>query len=173
MSESPDDEADDADEQEESTGNDFDEEVEEIEEVEEVEEIEEPLSELEGPRASPDDVPADDDVFEEIEVEPMDDGVLWEDLLGDPGAGIEDFEGEIPDGEERVTVVPKRTYCETCKYFSAPPEASCNHPGTEIRELVDMEHFRVVNCPVVASRRGFDTEEPEPADPRETRPQDR
>lgn len=59
----------------------------------------------------------------------------------------------IDPGEIGEAVVQKSNFCQQCEYFSAPPAVSCGHAGTEIVELVDSEHFRVVNCPVVARRR--------------------
>lgn len=98
---------------------------------------------------------ADDDPFEEVEVEAVDDGV-WE-ALGTQEDGATDVgaDGDLPDADTGPDeqVVPKRSYCEKCEHFSAPPATACDHPGTEIRELVDMEHFRVARCPVVAKRR--------------------
>lgn len=49
-------------------------------------------------------------------------------------------------------VVPKATYCESCEHFADPPDVACTHEGTRIAELVDREHFRVVDCPVVVER---------------------
>jgi len=54
--------------------------------------------------------------------------------------------------ENEGTVVPKANFCEQCEHFADPPRVACTREGTEIRELVDREHFRVVNCPVVAER---------------------
>lgn len=54
--------------------------------------------------------------------------------------------------EDEGTVVPKANFCEQCEHFADPPRVACTREGTEIRELVDREHFRVVNCPVVAER---------------------
>ena len=49
-----------------------------------------------------------------------------------------------------VRVIEKRTFCQGCRYFSDPPTVACSHEGTEILELVDVDHFRVVDCPMVA-----------------------
>ena len=67
-------------------------------------------------------------------------------------------DSDLPDADtgHDEQVVPKRSYCEKCEHFAAPPETACEHPGTEIRELVDMEHFRVSRCPVVAKRRDIE-----------------
>jgi len=49
-------------------------------------------------------------------------------------------------GVERV--ISKRTYCQQCPHFSAPPAVACGHEGTTIVESVGFE-FRVRNCPMV------------------------
>ncbi|TKX75931.1 hypothetical protein EXE46_02205 [Halorubrum sp. GN11_10-6_MGM] len=56
-----------------------------------------------------------------------------------PGAGA--------TGDERV--VDKRSYCQQCPHFTAPPETACTHEGTDIVESVDFSRFRVRNCPMV------------------------
>lgn len=85
----------------------------------------------------------DDELFDEEEVPEIDADVVWE-RLG------EDEQPEIPDDTEHdVRVIEKRSYCEQCPFFSTPPDVGCDHEGTEILELVDMDHFRVVDCPKV------------------------
>lgn len=60
-------------------------------------------------------------------------------------------------GDERV--VDKRSYCQRCPHFTAPPETACTHEGTEIVESVDISQFRVRNCPMVdAEDPAFDGE---------------
>lgn len=60
-------------------------------------------------------------------------------------------------GDERV--VDKRSYCQRCPHFTAPPETACTHEGTEIVESVDFSRFRVRNCPMVdAEDPAFDEE---------------
>ncbi|WP_255195348.1 hypothetical protein [Halorarius litoreus] len=98
-----------------------------------------------------------DDLFTEVEVPDVDDEATWAALS--EAESIETFSGggERPDVETEPEehIVPKRAYCEKCEHFSVPPETRCTNPGTEIRELVDMEHFQVANCPVVVQRRGI------------------
>jgi hypothetical protein len=65
----------------------------------------------------------------------------------------QEMEPEI-DAEGEEAVIPKNRYCQRCKHFSAPPEVSCGHPGTEIEEMVDAERFQVRNCPIVRERHG-------------------
>jgi len=90
---------------------------------------------------------ASDDPFERLpEGDASDDP--FERMDADPA---EEIEADASDAGE--SVVPKHRYCESCEHFEAPPAVRCTHPGTEIRELVDMEHFRVFDCPVVADRR--------------------
>ncbi|GAA0715472.1 hypothetical protein J2744_001954 [Halorubrum trapanicum] len=71
--------------------------------------------------------------------------------FGGPGAGAG------AGGDERV--VDKRSYCQQCPHFSAPPETACTHEGTDIVESVDFSRFRVRNCPMVdAEDPAFDEE---------------
>lgn len=67
--------------------------------------------------------------------------------------------GRAPDDPPGIDVVPKRTYCETCRYFAAPPAVECTHEGTDILEFVDRRHVRVKHCPIVATRRGPDPDD--------------
>jgi hypothetical protein len=85
----------------------------------------------------------DDELFDEEDVPEIDAEAVWE-RLG------EDEPPEVPDDTEHdVRVIEKRSYCEQCPFFSTPPDVGCDHEGTEILELVDMDHFRVVDCPKV------------------------
>lgn len=100
---------------------------------------------------------ADVDPFQEIQVASVDEDAVWAELPGKVPDGSDAPVGVPPpdvDVEGGGAVVPKRSYCERCEHFADPPEVSCRNPGTEIRELVDADHFRVVNCPVVARRLG-------------------
>ena len=84
-----------------------------------------------------------DDLFDREDIEDVDREELWEQVEGtdDP---LEDL-----TVEREVREVSKVKYCHQCEYFSAPPEVTCENEGTEIVELVDLETFRVVDCPVV------------------------
>lgn len=84
-----------------------------------------------------------DDLFEDTGDANVDSEALWEQVGGE---GPFDDDGE--DEPER-RVVEKRKYCQGCKYFSDPPDVACTHRGTEILEVVDVDHFEVFNCPVV------------------------
>lgn len=127
----------------------------------------------------------DDDLFEEMDREELadEDGLVESVLEGEEmgtdgdssgetasasGAAIapesngsseskpSDAPGEEPAPVRDEVVVPKRRYCEGCQYFSDPPETACEHPGTDILELVDTDHFLVADCPVVEWRRDLD-----------------
>jgi hypothetical protein len=106
------------------------------------------------------------DLFEDTDVEEVDREALWRQVAGEEAAERVDAEvdgsadgptvespsidGEESHGDRAERVVEKRSYCQGCEHFSAPPDVHCSHEGTEILEAVDMEHFRVADCPVVA-----------------------
>lgn len=120
-----------------------------------------PFAELEDvdPDDDPFDMPdsVDDDLFTEVEADDVDEESVWADLSDAESAETAVDDDELPDVETAAEehIVPKRAYCEKCEYFASPPETRCTNPGTEIRELVDMEHFRVANCPIVVQRRAM------------------
>lgn len=66
---------------------------------------------------------------------------------GKPSVGTESERST--GGGATETLVDKRAYCQQCPYFSAPPEVSCAHAGTEIVEVLEDGRFRVRDCPVV------------------------
>jgi len=85
-----------------------------------------------------------EDVFEDRGVDGVDPDAVWDRLTEPPSA----------EGGERTTAeVSKHAYCEQCRYFSAPPDVSCSHEGTDILSFPDMETVRVADCPVVEERR--------------------
>jgi len=113
-----------------------------------------------------------DQLFEEVEeVGEIDREALWRQVAGEDVAAdaAEELDGEVVDagstgptikrpetGGEAASdegvherIVEKAKYCQGCEYFSAPPEVRCTHEGTEIVEMVDVAHFRVVDCPIV------------------------
>lgn len=107
-----------------------------------------PFDELDDPGSDTGDATRPtDEAFVEMPVDDLDEDAIFEKLA--------DSEREE---DRRVAVVPKRSYCERCEFFSTPPEVRCTNAGTEIRELVDTDHFRVVDCPVVERRREVDGE---------------
>jgi len=93
-------------------------------------------------REKADRVDEGDGVFEAVDVGEVDQETLWKQVASD-----EEF--VVEDPADREDVVDKSTYCEKCEFFAGPPEVRCAHEGTSILELVDLEHFRVRNCPVV------------------------
>lgn len=123
-----------------------------------------PFAELEDldVEADPFDTPHEstvgDELFTEVDVDDLDEESVWAELGATEGDATDvAVGGSLPDFETAADehIVPKRGYCEKCEHFSTPPEMRCTNPGTEIIELVDMEHFRVSNCPVVVQRRGL------------------
>ena len=81
-----------------------------------------------------------EDPFEAIDVEDVDPEELWR-QISEGGAAA--------TGAEEVAVVSKRDYCHRCEHFSEPPDIRCTHDGTRIEELVGVDRFRVIDCPVV------------------------
>lgn len=120
-------------------------------------------ADADDPFADLDEADADaDDPFETMDVETVDDETVWESLESDDPSDpqVEQPELGAASGAERVDpaeahadrpehVVEKASYCQRCRYLSAPPETSCSHDGTEIVEVVDSERFRVRGCPMV------------------------
>jgi hypothetical protein len=119
----------------------------------------------------------DEDPFESMESGDVGEEDVWAALDEGTSIGTDatEFGAESVDGEgagdtatdpepgadaaaaERV--VDKRSYCQQCPHFTAPPETACTHEGTEIVESVDFSRFRVRNCPMVdAADPAFDGE---------------
>lgn len=92
------------------------------------------------------------DAFEREGVEELDRDALWDQVAGEDPSDTEDRagSGDVDREERTVRVVDKTKYCRGCEYFSAPPEVACTHEGAEILDAPDMDHFRVVDCPIVA-----------------------
>jgi hypothetical protein len=102
--------------------------------------------------ATESDTDALDDPFEPVEVDEVDDEAVWESFAegetepeAQVGVGAEAERATEPDEH----VVPKRSFCQRCPHFTAPPEMACTHEGTTIVEAVDTDRFLVRNCPVV------------------------
>ncbi|WP_323190690.1 hypothetical protein [Halostella sp. PRR32] len=83
------------------------------------------------------------ELFTEEQVGEIDRESLWKQATSD------DPTETVDDAVEDVREISKHSYCQGCEFFSAPPNVHCGHEGTEIREIVDLDRFRVVNCPVV------------------------
>ncbi|MCG1003913.1 MULTISPECIES: hypothetical protein [Halobacterium] len=100
-----------------------------------------------------------EDLFTDVDVGSVDEDEVWKDLSESADEPVADAAGVAAsvdvDGMEEVdrdvTVVQKRL-CQGCQHFSDPPETACRHDGTTIEAEVDTDHFRVVDCPVVAAR---------------------
>lgn len=91
-----------------------------------------------------------DDVFEERDVTEIDADAVWERIETDDPTLHETDEASVQETDGPVErVVEKASFCERCPFFSEPPVVSCSHEGTSIVELVDVDHFRVVDCPKV------------------------
>ncbi len=69
-----------------------------------------------------------------------------------------DLEAQVVEPEDDSggleAIVPKTTYCQRCEHFATPPTVACEHPGTAVLEVVDVDNFRVRDCPVVEQRLG-------------------
>jgi len=124
-----------------------------------------------GPRATGEVGGGADELFEEMDVTDVDAERVWASVLDDEagdgdGVSIDHSAGGPGETSETVDtghtddtadadeghVVRKRDHCESCKFFTAPPEVACTDEDGEIVEVVDSERFRVRNCPVVAGR---------------------
>ena len=91
--------------------------------------------------------------FEEVDVGDLDPDQVWAELSDAQERGsVSDVQGRA------YAEVSKHSYCEQCEFFSAPPDVSCAHEGTEILEFPDMDTVRVVDCPIVAERQDLQEE---------------
>ena len=103
-----------------------------------------------------------DDAFEQMDVGGPAAEDVWESLDEDmpaSGAAVDTEstrENPVSPGAAGPTergvehVVNKRTYCQQCPHFSAPPDVACGHEGTTIVETVSFDEFRVRDCPMVS-----------------------
>lgn len=115
---------------------------------------------------------ADEDPFESVAVDEIDTDELWASLESEgagagtgaeaddgnaaaeqpevgAGGAAERVERDDPEARRVDHLVPKRAYCQRCRYLAAPPEVRCTHDGTEIVEVADADHVRVRGCPMV------------------------
>lgn len=96
------------------------------------------------------DVGTDDEHFAEMDVGDVDTEEVWADLLfEDEETPTGAFEAAEVEGEDRPGTVVSKSLCHRCQYFGDPPALHCTHEGTTIHELVDMDHYRVTECPMV------------------------
>lgn len=105
------------------------------------------------------------DAFERMDVGGVSEEDVWESLdedadgefgpvgeFGGAAAGADatgSGRGSGFAGGDVERVVSKRTYCQQCPHFSAPPATECGHEGTTILEAVGFDEFRVRNCPMI------------------------
>ncbi|WP_226023193.1 hypothetical protein [Halomicrobium salinisoli] len=95
--------------------------------------------------------------FERVDVGDVDPDEVWESIAGDgDGAGDASAADDRAAAESRYADVSKHEFCERCEHFSSPPEVDCTHGDAEIVEFLDSETVRLLNCPVVAERRGIE-----------------
>ncbi|WP_123622652.1 hypothetical protein [Halorubrum sp. CSM-61] len=106
-----------------------------------------------------------DEAFERMDVGGVAEEDVWDSLDEDAASGfgpVGEFGGAASEADAtgsglggdfadagRERVISKRTYCQQCPHFSAPPEVACGHEGTAILEAVGFDEFRVRNCPMV------------------------
>lgn len=122
-----------------------------------------PLSELKDDLSNREET-SEEDLFHREAVDDVEAEAVWADLLMGEGDTTEAFEPtalEEIDGRD-FQVVPT-TLCHRCEFFGDPPTLHCTHEGTTIHETVDMDHYRVSDCPMVKTEGGPNTEaEPSP-----------
>lgn len=121
-----------------------------------------PLSDLASEVDEGDLAETEQELFEQRSAPGIDREALWRQVADEETAerAIEEMDveddgpqvrhpdrGDSVDTGERV--VAKNSYCHSCRFFSPPPDVHCSHEGTEILEAVDMDHFRVKDCPIV------------------------
>lgn len=104
----------------------------------------------------------DPELFDEVADEAaVDREALWRQVAGEEAAErVAEMDPDLDtsgvtapriDPEDRTErIVEKKKYCQKCEHFSPPPEVHCTHEGTDIAELVDVDTFRVIDCPVIA-----------------------
>lgn len=121
-----------------------------------------PLSELAEDLEDRDVGASEEELFEQRSAPGIDREALWRQVADEETAERAIEEMDVEDGGPQVRrpdrgesvdtgerVVAKNSYCHTCRFFSPPPDVNCSHEGTEILEAVDMDHFRVRDCPIV------------------------
>ncbi|MFC7165434.1 hypothetical protein [Halospeciosus flavus] len=98
------------------------------------------------------DTPFEQQEYEEVDV----DEVLRGPVDGDADSETEpESAPETDESEEAAVNVIESRICHNCPYFGEPPELHCTHEGTQIREVVDTDHYVVVDCPVVVEELEF------------------
>jgi hypothetical protein len=101
----------------------------------------------------PDDAEPEDDPFERMEVDEVDIDGVWDALDAASEAAAAEPESAEPaepeSAEPTEHVVNKRTYCQRCPHFAAPPDTACTHEEATIVEALGFDEFRVRDCPMV------------------------
>ena len=102
----------------------------------------------------PDDAEPEDDPFERMEVDEVDIDGVWDalDAASEAAAAAEPESAEPAEPESAEPtehVVNKRTYCQRCPHFAAPPDTACTHEEATIVEALGFDEFRVRDCPMV------------------------
>ncbi|MFC3958613.1 hypothetical protein [Halovivax cerinus] len=103
-----------------------------------------------GVTESVDDDRAFEELFEAVPVNELDSDRLWERLADDEAGPAVDL------ADREIREIDKHRYCHQCEHFTDPPTLGCEHDGTSILELVDVETFRVANCPVVVEEEALE-----------------
>jgi hypothetical protein len=120
-------------------------------------EDDEPLGDLaERVRARQADRAGEESPFEAMDVGEVEGEDLWSELFERDDGDVDRYVG-VGGEAERVGggagydefVVETATFCKRCPLLGPPPELHCTHEGTEILEVVDTEHFKVRECPMV------------------------
>lgn len=94
-------------------------------------------------------------LFEQVDVGSIDGEELLDDIIDtstEPDSTADPTTGVSGRNSAANEVINKRTYCQQCPYFSKPPNVSCEHENTDIVAVVDIDHFRVRDCPMVTER---------------------
>ena len=101
----------------------------------------------------PDDAEPEDDPFERMEVDEVDIDGVWDALDAASEAAAAEPESAEPaepeSAEPKEHVVNKRTYCQRCPHFAAPPDTACTHEEATIVETLGFDEFRLRGCPMV------------------------
>lgn len=105
--------------------------------------------------------PDADELFTEMSVDDVDTDAVWDAVLSEEEEAetvevpteetfIADSATDVSEGAaETEHIVPKKKYCESCRFFTSPPDVGCTYEDSAIVEVVNTTEFRVRNCPVV------------------------
>ncbi|GAA0228358.1 hypothetical protein ACFFQF_12460 [Haladaptatus pallidirubidus] len=94
-----------------------------------------------------------DDAFTEERVGEADVNDPWAELeTEDSGDLVVSAPRETIEDDRDVRTIPKST-CRDCPHFGDPPSVHCTHDGTDILTMIDIEQFRVADCPMVVDEK--------------------